>query len=98
MRRILIEHARRQPAERPGHLGIDPILLPEGGTADIEKLDQVLDQLAEHDQEAHEVVMLRFFAGLSVEATAETLETSERTVKRRWAYGRTWMFQALTSE
>ncbi len=98
MRRILIEHARRQPSDRPGHLAIDPVLMPEGSDADIETLDRALDQLAKHDHEAHEVVMLRFFAGLSVEAAAETLETSERTIKRRWAYGRTWLFQELTRE
>ena len=44
---------------------------------------------------AAEIVRLRFFAGLSVEETAEILDLSERTVKREWAFARAWLFAAL---
>ena len=42
-----------------------------------------------------EVVILRFFAGLSVEETARAMCLSERTVKREWAVARAWLFEAL---
>ena len=41
------------------------------------------------------VVRLRFYAGLSVDETAESLGVSARTVDREWRYARAWLFQAL---
>ena len=58
-------------------------------------LDEALCRLEERDPAIGEVVRLRFFAGLSIEQTAETLGVSKATVKRRWECGRTWLFREL---
>ncbi len=61
-------------------------------------LDEALRRLEGQDPRSAEVVQLRYFAGLSVRETAEALGTSERTVKREWAFARAWLRDALRSE
>ena len=39
---------------------------------------------------------LRFFAGLSVEETAEVLARSPRTVKREWRLAKAWLRRELS--
>jgi len=82
--------------------GCDPRLLEAFAVAGepltvqgIEALDAAIDALGAHDARTRDVIMLRFFAGLSVEQTAEVLEISPRTVKRCWAYGRTWLYRRI---
>src|SRR5262249_61803715 len=62
---------------------------------DILALDRVLPRLAEEDPEASQVVRLHFFAGLSIERTAEVLGVSRATAYRQWAYARTWLRDAM---
>jgi RNA polymerase sigma factor (sigma-70 family) len=50
------------------------------------------------DHQAAEVVRLRFYAGLSVEETAEALGVSARTVRRDWAFARAWLRETLERE
>jgi RNA polymerase sigma factor (TIGR02999 family) len=98
MRRILVEHARRR---RAPSAGLEGDLLPstgvfgeaEGRAVDFEELDAALTAFAQSDERRHGVVMLRFFAGLSVEATAQVLNLSEPTVKRDWNYARAWLVE-----
>ena len=58
-------------------------------------LDDAIMRLVEVDARAAEVTRLRFYAGLSVEQTAEALDIAPRTVKRDWEFARAWLFQAL---
>ena len=58
-------------------------------------LDEALRRLDEMDGEIAQIVRLRFYAGLSIEETAKVLSVSPATVKRRWEYGRTWLFREL---
>jgi RNA polymerase sigma factor (sigma-70 family) len=58
-------------------------------------LDDAFRRLEEQDPDAADVVRLRFFAGLSVEETAQMTGLSERTVKREWAFARAWLYDAL---
>lgn len=58
-------------------------------------LNEALRRLKELKPTISEVVQLRFFAGLSIEDTAKTLGVSKATVKRRWDFGRTWLFREL---
>ncbi len=89
MRRILIDRARERLAEKRGG-GVRPEPLgPEAGAVEasaVEALavDEALDALARLDPRLAEIVELRFFAGLSVEETAQLLAVSERTIKRDW--------------
>jgi len=100
MRRILIEHARKRRRIKRGGGSIRVTLGDVELTAgvpleDLMALDEAIRRLEEQDARMAEVVQLRFFAGLSVEETAQALAVSERTVKREWAVARAWLYEAL---
>jgi RNA polymerase sigma factor (TIGR02999 family) len=59
-------------------------------------LDEAIEQLKRFDPRLCDVVMLRYFSGLSVEETAAALETSPRTVKRDWSVARAWLTRKLS--
>ncbi len=97
MRRILIESARRRNSLKRGG-GMKRVELHDELRATDEQdfdqllmLDEALKKLQQQDPDAYQVVMLRYFGGLSVEETALSLGISERTVKRNWAFARAWL-------
>ena len=104
MRRILIDHARaRGTAKRGGGRSRVPLL----NVADLARqddpgmtlaLDEAVSRLEAEEPRAAAVVRLRFFAGLSVDETAEALGQSRRTVMRDWEYARIWLRDALESD
>jgi RNA polymerase sigma factor (TIGR02999 family) len=100
MRRILVESARRRGALKRGH-GQERIDLLEladcsgDDPIDLLALDDVLKQLEEQHPPKAQVVKLRFFAGCSLEETAELLGISRATAERHWAYARAWLFGKL---
>ena len=101
MRRLLVDHARaRRQLKRDGGervtLTSDVAGVPTQDV-DILELNDALDRLAELDQRQAKVVELRYFGGLSVPETAETLEVSEATVKRDWTIARAFLRRALSS-
>ncbi len=104
MRRILIEHARKRATLKRGSgheaLRIESILdLSETSSCErILALDAALESLEREAREAHQVVMLRFFTGLSVAECAEALDFSERTVMRHWAFAKAWLANDLEKE
>jgi RNA polymerase sigma factor (TIGR02999 family) len=96
MRRILIERARRYRRVKRGagwkRVSLDALAAPiEERAAEILALDEALDRLHALDPRKHEVVMLRFFAGLTAEDTARVLAVSPETVKRDWRFARAWL-------
>jgi RNA polymerase sigma factor (sigma-70 family) len=64
---------------------------------DYEALDQALVRLESDAPELCRVVEARYFAGMSVEETAEHLQVSPRTVKRHWMIARAWLNRELAS-
>lgn len=103
MRRILIDHARKKGSRKRGGgkkaLALSVVdLATEHDPGDILALDDAITTLASEDARAAEVVRLRFYAGLSVEETADALGVSERTVMREWAYARARLYQLLTDD
>jgi RNA polymerase sigma factor (TIGR02999 family) len=100
MRQILTEYARgRNTAKRGGSackltLG-DVENRPEQLDVDLVALDDALNDLAKIDAQQCRVVELRFFAGLSIEDTAEALGLSASTVKRDWNTARVWLYREL---
>jgi len=100
MRRILVDHARMQKADKRGS-GESPIVLDEsldvaaGNRLDFVALDDALKALAELDPRQARIVELRFFGGLSIEETAEVTQLSPATIKREWAAARTWLRREL---
>ena len=55
-----------------------------------------MDQLAAVSQRESDVFELRFFGGLSVKQTAESLGVSASTVKGDWQMARTWLLRELS--
>ena len=100
MRQILVDRARRRLAIKRGE-GAELVSLDEGQSAvdayaaELVELDDALTRLAERSPRHARVVELRYFAGLSVEQTAEVLQVSPRTVKSDWAMARAWLFSEL---
>lgn len=100
MRRLLIDHAREQLALKRGgedravpfadDLGAVPAR-PE----ELVALDEALGRLAQVDARMARVVELRYFAGLNMDETAETLGVCSRTVKRDWQVARAWLHREL---
>ena len=100
MRRILIERARRKSAQRHGggleRVDLDQIDLPEKASDGLLlRVDTALETLAQEDARAADLVKLRFFAGLSMEQTAQALGITDRTARRDWRFARAWLFDAL---
>ena len=105
MRHILVDAARRRVAKKRGGEGLritfDELAPDQRGTdasrqaVEILDLDQALTSLAARNERLSRLVELRFFAGLTEEETAQTLGTSERTVRRDWLKARAFLFHAL---
>ena len=101
MRRILIDHARRNAyAKRGGgaqQVSLEEVaaLVPEQGR-ELMRLDEALKSLAEQDPRRSQVVELRYFGGLNNEEIAGVLQVSENTVTRDWNMARAWLYQQLS--
>lgn len=102
MRRILIEHARQKKSLKFGgdrqKLNLDDVILAYGNStlsSNLIALDEVIEKLSHRDKLKADVVKLRYFAGLTIEQTAEVLGSSPATVKRCWAYARAWLLQEI---
>jgi RNA polymerase sigma factor (TIGR02999 family) len=99
MRRILVEHARRQNLKRGGgvpHVSLDEAaLVGDHRAADMVALDDAMNALAQLDPRKAQVVEMRFFGGLSVEETADVLKVSAATVMRDWGTARAWLYREL---
>jgi RNA polymerase sigma factor (TIGR02999 family) len=100
MRRVLVDLARtRNAGKRRGgtpHLGLtsaEHVATVDEG--DIVAVDEALEKLASLDPRKAHVVELRFFGGLTVEETAESLQVSPETVMRDWAMARAWLASML---
>ncbi|UCG16480.1 MAG: sigma-70 family RNA polymerase sigma factor [Phycisphaerales bacterium] len=100
MRRVLLDHAKaRGRKKRGGSRRRVPLSVADVAESwnfeETLSLDDALRRLRERDPAVGDVVRLRFFAGLSIEEAAEALGVSPATVKRRWEFGRTWLFREL---
>lgn len=100
MRRVLVDYARKRNAEkRPQahqQVALDEPASNEPLGAELIAIDEVLEQLAEIDERQARIVELRYFAGLSMEETAETLDVSRSTVAREWRMARAWLKRRLS--
>lgn len=111
MRRILIDPARGRAAAKRGGatesasakrslLAIDDVadLAAAPEPEAIEQFDDLLMRLESEDATAAEVVRLRFYAGLSIEETAEAMGSSASTVEREWQFAREWLAREVGRE
>ncbi len=104
MRRVLVDYARmRTRAKRGGgaeHVpveDVEPFLTVEESD-EVLALDAAIDRLAAMDARAATVVEQRFYAGLSVEETAQLLGVSAKTVQREWVAARAWLRKEVARE
>ncbi|MGE4071058.1 MAG: ECF-type sigma factor [Lysobacterales bacterium] len=106
MRRVLTDHARRLNQLKRGGDQLRVTTYTQGLDApsvdvDIEELlalDLALTRLQELDRRQVQVVELRYFAGFSIEETAELMDLSPATVKREWAMARAWLRSSLRED
>ncbi len=107
MRDVIVDYARAQHAAKRGG-DARPVTLdglpvaadsPSGlDPTEVLALDQALQQLERLDPESARVVELRYFAGLTLEETADALDLSPATVKRRWTVARAWLYRQLADD
>jgi len=103
MRQILISYERtRRAAKRGGNgssLTLDDVnAVAASRPLDLIALDDALNDLARLDPQQSRIVELRFFGGLSIEETAEVLDMSPATVKRRWTTARAWLYHEMSQD
>jgi RNA polymerase sigma factor (TIGR02999 family) len=100
MRRILVDRARKKDSLKRGGPALrSDIDLAEIATSDhrvdVCELDDALQRLASRDQEAAKLVELRFFAGLTLQDSANAMGISARTADRLWVYARSFLLKEL---
>jgi RNA polymerase sigma factor (TIGR02999 family) len=103
MRQILVDHARAYRAEKRGSGEVrlaldDAINLFSQPDFELIALDDALHALAKLDAQQARVVELRFFAGLTIEETAEVLGLSPMTIKREWRTARLWLRHEISRQ
>jgi RNA polymerase sigma factor (TIGR02999 family) len=95
MRRILVDNARRKQSIKGGgeHVRVElgDQLVTAGRPIDLIALDEAMDKLAKQDARKAELVMLRFFGGLSIREAAVALGISESTADADWAFAKAWL-------
>jgi RNA polymerase sigma factor (TIGR02999 family) len=103
MRQILVDHARTRLRLKRGGGQAQVSLaeaghLAEGKSAELLALDEALQALAAVDPQQGRIVELRFFAGLTIEETAEVTGLSTSTVEREWRAARAWLRVELSKQ
>lgn len=102
MRRILVDYARAKHREKRGgdavKLTLEKAELIAGKerSIDLMALDEALGRLEKIDEQQARIVELRYFAGLSLEETAEALKVSRTTVATDWGMAKAWLHRELT--
>lgn len=110
MRRILVDDARKRGRIKRGgnghgrapgraqnlELGVEVAAPGETEPIDLLSLDEALTKLEAADARKAEIVMFRFFAGLTVDETAEVLDLSPRTIDDEWRLTKAWLHRELS--
>jgi RNA polymerase sigma factor (TIGR02999 family) len=102
MRWILVDYERKRRSAKRGsgtpNLSLDESFaegLRGAPPVDLLALDSALDKLAKMDEQQSRIIELRYFAGFSIEDTAEFLGISPATVKRSWSSARAWLLREM---
>ncbi len=106
MRSIVIDHARMRGAGKrsPGaaarlDLNFSPQLnFSEADAAELLALDDALSRLAALSARQAQIVEMRYFAGFTIEETAQAMDLSPKTIKRDWAAARAWLHAELRAD
>ena len=103
MRRVLVDAARERQSRKRGGDWVqvslaEAVVIHQRQSADLIALDDALDALAAMDKRKSEIVVMRFFGGLSVEETAAVLKVSPDTVMRDWHLAKVWLYRELSRD
>ncbi|MCF7975206.1 MAG: sigma-70 family RNA polymerase sigma factor [Phycisphaerae bacterium] len=101
MRRILVENARRKQrlkrgGKRERSVLDEAVITIDEPDIDLLALDEALAKFEADDPEKAHLVKLRYFAGFSIDQTAQILGISIATANRYWSYARSWLFQEIS--
>jgi RNA polymerase sigma factor (TIGR02999 family) len=96
MRQILVDQARRKASAKRGGRGrrvdlTEDLALIEPPAEDVLALDEAVNALRAEEPHLAELVLLRYYTGLSVEETAGVVGRSVSTVTREWRQARAWL-------
>ena len=102
MRRILVDRARARTADKRGgrrrRVPLDEAARWTDSPDDLLALEDALERFAAEEPRKAELVVLRYFAGMTVPEAAGALGVSVPTAERWWAYARTWLYADLEGE
>ena len=103
MRRILVDYARSRNYAKRGGGAIqvsleESLVVSDERTSEVVNVHEALERLAEFDARKSQIVELRFFAGLSIDETAEVLGVSPGTVMRDWTLAKAWLRREMTND
>ena len=103
MRQILMDRARQKMSlkrgARPVYVSIEDIdIADELPEERVLLIDEALQRLQKKDPELAQVVMLKFFAGLTNVEVAETTGVTERTVQNKWTFAKAWLIKNIEEE
>jgi RNA polymerase sigma factor (TIGR02999 family) len=101
MRQILVEQARRKAGPKHGggrsRRGLDDACaVLEPPPDDVFAVHEALEELEARDPLEAQIVLLRYFTGLTMDETAAVLGLAERTLDRHWRYIRAWLMKRLS--
>ena len=100
MRQVLVDRARAKQSQKCGagplRVSLDEVDLATSTPPEILLLvDEALQALEREHPDKAELVKLRFYVGLNVTETAQTLGISEKTIQRNWIHARAWLFREI---
>jgi RNA polymerase sigma factor (TIGR02999 family) len=97
MRRVLVDHARRQQAVKRSPVEPPAARVLRQRADEVLAVEVALERLAALDPRLVQVVEMRFYGGMNVHETAAALDVSPATVKRDWRTARAWLHRELTA-
>jgi RNA polymerase sigma factor (TIGR02999 family) len=103
MRCILVDNARRKNRLKRGgrfeRISIDQAQLTvDEPPEDLLVVNEAVEALTQEHPDKAELVKLRYFAGLTIEEAARTLDISTATAERRWAFSRAWLYKRINGD
>ena len=103
MRSILVDYARKKGSWKRGGRDVQVLFddqfhqTAEGDqSVEVIAINDLLEKLAEEDEELARIVELKYFGGLSIEEIGEVLKLSESTIKRKWSAAKLWLYHELS--
>jgi RNA polymerase sigma-70 factor (ECF subfamily) len=105
MRHVLVDNARRRLAKKRGagaprismEVADHQLKVSPNSDSDVVAVHEAIKNLSKSDEQQARIVELRFFAGLTVEETAEALGVSVSTTERNWRFARAWLRRELSN-